>query len=60
MAKYIVPRLTSATKDAVSMGRQAVKLLLARIDNPTRPRQRVNMAARVILRESIGPAPSAE
>lgn len=57
MANYLVPRLTTVAKDAERMGREAVKLLLARIQEPNRPYQRINMPARVIIRESTGPAP---
>lgn len=57
LANYLVPRLTSSSKDAASVGREAVKLLLARIEEPNRPRQRVDIPARLIIRESTGPAP---
>ena len=57
LANYLVPRLTSSSKDAASVGREAVKLLLARIQEPNRPRQRVDIPARLIIRESTGPAP---
>ena len=40
-AKYMVPRLTTVSKDAVGIGREAVKLVLARIQEPDRPRQTV-------------------
>jgi LacI family transcriptional regulator len=59
LAKFMMPRLTTASKDAVNMGRQAVKLLLARLHDPARPRQRVEVRATVMLRESVGPAPQA-
>ena len=58
MANYLVPRLTTVAKDAKRMGREAIKLLLARIQEPNRPYQRINMPARLIIRESTGPAPS--
>ena len=57
MANYLVPRLTTATKDTFRLGREAVKMLLARIDDPDRPRQRDYFPARLIVRESTGPAP---
>ncbi len=57
MANYLVPRLTTVAKDAKRMGHEAVKLLLARIQEPNRPYQRINMPARLIIRESTGPAP---
>jgi LacI family transcriptional regulator len=56
-AKYTVPRLTTVSKDAVGLGRESVKLLLARIQEPDRPRQTVNLSPKVIIRESTGPAP---
>lgn len=57
MANYQVPRLTTSSKDTAIGGREAVKLLLARIREPNRPRQKVNVPARLIIRESTGPAP---
>ena len=56
-AKYLVPRLTTASKDAVRLGREAVRLLLERIRDPDRPRQIIHVPARFIIRESTGPAP---
>jgi len=56
-AKYMVPRLTTVSKDAVGLGREAVKLVLARIKEPDRPLQTVNLSPQVIIRESTGPAP---
>jgi LacI family transcriptional regulator len=58
MAKYLMPRLTTVSKDAVKVGQEAVKLLLARIENPNRPMQKISMPIRLILRESTGPAPA--
>jgi LacI family transcriptional regulator len=57
MAQYFVPRLTTVSKDALRRGREAFQLLLARIKEPDRPRQRVISPARLIIRESTGPAP---
>ena len=57
MANYLVPRLTTVTKDAPALGRKAFEVLLARIQNPELPRQRVHSQARLIRRESTGPAP---
>jgi LacI family transcriptional regulator len=57
-AKYLVPRLSTASKDGEKMGREAVRLLLARLQDPDRPRQEIRLPARLILRESTGPAPS--
>ena len=57
LASYLAPRLTTSSKDMVRVGREAVKLLLARIRDPDRPHQRVDIQARFIIRESTGPAP---
>ena len=57
LAKYLVPRLSTASKDGEKMGREAVRLLLARLQDPDRPRQRIRLPARLILRESTGPPP---
>ena len=54
-AKYMVPRLTTVSKNAVGLGREAVKLLLARIQEPDRPQQTINLSPQVIIRESTGP-----
>lgn len=55
-ASYLVPRLTTSSKDMVKVGREAAKMLLARIRDPERPHQRVDVQARFIIRESTGPA----
>ncbi len=54
---YLTPRLTTSSKDMVQVGREAVKLLLARIQEPDRSHQRVAIQSRFIVRESTGPAP---
>ena len=58
LAKYLVPRLSTASKDGEKIGREAIRLLLARLQDPDRPIQKIKLPARLILRESIGPAPS--
>ena len=58
LSSYLAPRLTTSSKDMVRVGREAVRLLLARIRDPDRPHQRVDIQARFIIRESTGPAPS--
>jgi LacI family transcriptional regulator len=57
VAKYLVPRLTTVSRDIAPLGRAAVRLLLARIREPDRPYQTVRSPARLIIRESTGPAP---
>ena len=58
LASYLVPRLTTSSKDMVKVGREAAKMLLGRIREPDRPHQRVDVQARFIIRESTGPASS--
>jgi LacI family transcriptional regulator len=58
MANYLVPRLTTVSKDVVKVGQEAVKLLLTRIQEPDRAFQNVYFPARLIIRESTGPAPT--
>ena len=57
VAKYVMPRLTTVSKDIIAMGRRAVQMLRARIENPERPHETENGPTRLIIRESIGPAP---
>ncbi len=57
MAKYLVPRLTTVSKDALRLGREAFQLLLERIQHPDQPRQRQIDPARFIVRESTDVAP---
>ena len=58
MANYLVPRLTTVTKDAYIAGRKAFEMLQARMQNPDLPRQVIHIPARLIIRESTGRAPS--
>ncbi len=57
MANYLVPRLTTVTKDALTLGRKAFETLLARIQNPDMPQQRIHSPSKLIIRESTGQAP---
>jgi LacI family transcriptional regulator len=57
VAKYLIPRLSTASKNGKRIGQEATRLLLARFHDPDRPRQEVRLTARLILRESTGPAP---
>jgi LacI family transcriptional regulator len=57
MSKFLVPRLSTASKDGEKIGREAIGLLLARLNDPELPPQEVRLPARLILRESTGPAP---
>jgi LacI family transcriptional regulator len=57
MAGYLVPRLTTVTKDAYTAGKKAFEILLARIQNSALPLQAIHIPAKLIIRESTGPAP---
>jgi LacI family transcriptional regulator len=55
IAQFLVPRLTTASKDAVRLGREAVRLMLQRLADPTQKPQSVRVPARFVLRESTAP-----
>jgi DNA-binding LacI/PurR family transcriptional regulator len=57
MANYLVPRLTTVSKDAHASGKQAFELLMKRMQNSDLPRQKIHTPTRLIIRESTGPAP---
>ncbi|MDQ5853986.1 MAG: LacI family transcriptional regulator, partial [Chloroflexota bacterium] len=57
LAKYLTPGLSTASKDGEKMGREAVRLLLARLHDPDLPQQEIRLPTRLILRESTGPPP---
>ena len=57
LTSYLTPRLTTSSKDMAKVGQRAVQLLLARIQDPDQPHQRVDIEAQFIIRESTGPAP---
>jgi LacI family transcriptional regulator len=57
MANYLIPRLTTVTKDAYTLGTQAFDMLLTRMQNPDLPRQLIQHLPRLIIRESTGQAP---
>lgn len=59
IANYLIPRLTTVSKEPVKFGREAMKLILARIQEPDRPIQKIEMPIRFIVRETTGPAPVA-
>jgi LacI family transcriptional regulator len=57
MADFIVPRLTTVSKDAHTLGTKAFELLMARMQSPDLPRQRIQSPAKLVIRESTGRAP---
>ncbi|MGC9467391.1 MAG: LacI family DNA-binding transcriptional regulator [Anaerolineae bacterium] len=58
IAEYLVPRLTTVSKDAVELGRLAFRLLLERIQDPDQPQQRIIVPTHFIPRESTRSTPS--
>ena len=58
IAQYQVPRLTTASKEPVLMGSEAVRLVFERIQNPNQPSQELKISPRLIIRESTGLAPA--
>jgi LacI family transcriptional regulator len=58
MANYVIPRLTTVSKDAHTLGTKAFEVLMARMQSPDLPRQRIQRPAKFIIRESTGRAPS--
>jgi LacI family transcriptional regulator len=57
MSNYLVPRLTTVTKDAYASGKKAFEILMRRMQDPNLPRQKIQTSARLVIRESTGPAP---
>jgi LacI family transcriptional regulator len=57
MANYLLPRLTTVTKDAYTLGIQAFEILLARMRNPDIPRQLIHGRTKLVIRESTGKTP---
>jgi LacI family transcriptional regulator len=54
---FTVPRLTTVSGNPEQNGRDAVRLLLKRINEPDRPREFVTGDWNLVIRESTGPAP---
>lgn len=57
-ANFMVPRLTTVSGLPEQNGRDAVRLLLRRLNDPVRPREVVTSDWNLVIRESTGPAPS--
>ncbi len=56
-ANFTVPRLTTVSGLAEQDGRDAVRLLLKRLNEPDRPREVITSGWRLCIRESTGSAP---
>jgi LacI family transcriptional regulator len=59
-ASYTIPRLTTVSGKAIESGRDAVRLLLNRFAEPELPQQVTTAKVELIVRESTGPAPTAQ
>lgn len=59
LSRYMTPRLTTATKDTLELGRAATRVALNRVLEPNQPRQVVHFPTRLIIRDSTAPAPNA-
>ena len=57
-SNYLVPRLTTVRTDAKAEGKLLTRLLLDRLNNPGLPAKTVELSARLVIRESTGPAPA--
>jgi len=54
-ASLVYPKLTTVRQPLEQMGQVAVKMLLERIEDRSRPPQRVTLATQLIIRDSCGP-----
>lgn len=54
---FIVPRLTTVAGNPKQNGRDAVRLLLRRLNDPNRPQEVIVGGGELHIRESTGPAP---
>lgn len=54
-SSVIYPKLTTICQPLEQMGKDAAKLLLAQIENPNHPPQRVELPTQLIVRDSCGP-----
>jgi LacI family transcriptional regulator len=55
--RFSVPRLTTVASNPEQKGREAVRLLLRRLNDSERPREVIVSGWDLIIRESTGPAP---
>jgi len=56
-SEFTIPRLTSVEGNPEQSGRDAVRLLLKRLNEPDRPREVITSDWNLVIRESTGPAP---
>lgn len=56
LAAYFEPPLTTFQQDFVTLGREAVRLLIDGIEKPDAPRRQLRLPAQLVLRQSTTPA----
>lgn len=54
-ASFVYPKLTTVRQPLEQMGQVAVKILLERIEDQSRPPQQVTLATQLVIRDSCGP-----
>jgi LacI family transcriptional regulator len=54
-ASFVYPKLTTVHQPLEQMGQIAAKMLLERIEDPSRPPQRVALATQLVIRDSCAP-----
>ena len=54
-ASFVYPKLTTVRQPLEQMGQIAVKMLLERIEDLSRPPQRVALATQLVIRDSCAP-----
>lgn len=57
MGEYTVPSLTTVTWNTVKWSRQAVRMLIERLNNPESPFQKTTVPHKLLIRESTAAAP---
>jgi LacI family transcriptional regulator, galactose operon repressor len=59
MSRFVSPPLTTVEMPAEELGAEAARMALAAIEDSRAPRRRVELPARLVVRRSTGPVPTA-
>jgi LacI family transcriptional regulator len=54
-ASFVYPRLTTVRQPLEQMGRVAARMLLERIEDRSRPPQRITLPTQLVIRDSCAP-----
>ncbi len=57
-ASFVYPKLTTVRQPLEQMGQVAVKMLLERIEDPSRPPRKIALATQLVIRDSCGSYPA--